>query len=296
MTASNGQLSGVLIEDWLAQLRLKILSSAPNLIEIFDLYASEAKFGRNYIATELDKLAPNAEVLEVGAGSLILSTQLVREGFKLTALEPTGSGFSHFNQLREIVISEARLSGCMPNLIEVSAESLDISNYFDFAFSVNVMEHVNDIELTLIKVMQSIKVGGEYKFTCPNYVFPYEPHFNIPTVISKSFTEKIFSKRIYSCKNILDPQGLWDSINWITVPKLRSFAKNNSVISLKLRTDLFNEMINRTIGDEEFSKRRSPFIKRLLSLVIKLKVNRVVQHIPAIFQPVIDCSFIKSEQ
>jgi SAM-dependent methyltransferase len=296
VTAFNAQLSGLFIEDWLAQLRLRILSSGPNLIEIFDLYASEAKFGRNYIASELGKLEPNAEVLEVGAGSLILSTQLVREGFKLTALEPTGSGFSHFNQLREIVMNEAKLSGCMPNLIEISAESLNISNHFNFVFSVNVMEHVNDIELTIIKVMQSIKPGGEYKFTCPNYIFPYEPHFNIPTVISKSLTEKLFSKRIYSRKEILDPKGLWDSINWITVTRLRSFAKKSRALSLKLRTDLFNEMIIRTVSDEEFSKRRSPFIKRLLSLVIKLRVNRVVQHIPAIFQPVIDCSFIKSEQ
>jgi SAM-dependent methyltransferase len=295
VTASNTQLSELFIEDWVAQLRLKILSSAPNLIEIFNLYASEAKFGRNYIAGELDKLAPNAEVLEVGAGSLILSTQLVREGFKLTALEPTGSGFGHFNQLREIVINEAKLSGCMPNLIEISAENLNISNHFDFAFSVNVMEHVNDIELTLIKVIQSIKVGGEYKFTCPNYIFPYEPHFNIPTVISKPFTEKIFSKRIYSHKKILDPKGLWDSINWITVTRLRSFAKKSRALSLKLRTDLFNEMIIRTVSDEEFSKRRSPFIKLIINLIIKLKVNRMAHYIPATFQPVIDCSFIKSE-
>lgn len=294
MTAPNAQLSGLLIEDWLAQLRIKILSSAPNLIEIFDLYASEAKFGRNYIARELDKLAPNAEVLEVGAGSLILSTQLVREGFKLTALEPTGSGFGHFNQLREIVINEAKLSGCMPNLIEISAENLNISNHFDFAFSVNVMEHVNNIEVTLIKVMQSIKISGEYKFTCPNYIFPYEPHFNIPTVISKSLTEKLFSKRIYNHKKIPDPHGLWDSINWITVTKLTTFAKKNSAFSLKLRTDLFNEMINRTVSDEEFSKRRPPLLRHIFSLIVKLKVNHLAQYIPAMLQPVIDCSFIKS--
>jgi SAM-dependent methyltransferase len=292
--ATRTQLSRLSIEDWIAQLRLKVLFSAPDLIELFDLYASEAKFGRNYISSELDKLEQDAAVLEVGAGSLILSTQLVREGFKLTALEPIGSGFSHFNQLREIVVNKAKLNGCMPRMMEMTAEQLDITNNFDFAFSVNVMEHVNNIEVTLIKVMQSIKIGGEYKFTCPNYIFPYEPHFNIPTVISKSLTEKLFSKRIYNHKKIPDPHGLWDSINWITVTKLASFAKKNSAFSLTLRTGLFNEMINRAVSDEEFSKRRPPLLRHIFSLIVRLKINHLAQYIPAMLQPVIDCSFIKS--
>ncbi|MFZ2539282.1 MAG: hypothetical protein WAX04_10325, partial [Oscillospiraceae bacterium] len=125
MTSRNTCKSDLSIDYWVEQLRLNVLSNAPDLIELFDLYASEAKFGRKYISGELNKLKHGAEILEVGAGTLILSTQLAREGYNLTALEPTGSGFSHFNQLREIVVNASRLENCIPNLIEISAENLE---------------------------------------------------------------------------------------------------------------------------------------------------------------------------
>jgi hypothetical protein len=42
-------------------------------------------------------IALGAAVLEIGAGSLLLNCQLMKEGFAITTLEPLGAGFSDFS-------------------------------------------------------------------------------------------------------------------------------------------------------------------------------------------------------
>ena len=65
--------------------------------------------------------------------------------FAVTALEPIGKGFSHFVRMQELVLERARALGCMPRILNQSAEQLAEPDGFDFAFSVNVMEHVQDV-------------------------------------------------------------------------------------------------------------------------------------------------------
>ena len=168
----------------------------------------------------LGGLRPGAKVLEVGAGSLLLSCQLMREGFDVTALEPTGEGFSHFDQMRQMVLDKARSHGCCPTILDLPAERLAAVNCFDYAFSVNVMEHVDDVARVLETVGKSLTVGASYRFTCPNYLFPYEPHFNIPTFFSKQLTERLLGRKIFDSQRVPDPSGTWKSLNWINVVKV----------------------------------------------------------------------------
>ena len=62
------------------------VNNHPEMLSVFEIYAAEAMFGRRYISAEIDRLRPEAKILEIGAGSFLLSCQLVREGFKVTAL------------------------------------------------------------------------------------------------------------------------------------------------------------------------------------------------------------------
>jgi 2-polyprenyl-3-methyl-5-hydroxy-6-metoxy-1,4-benzoquinol methylase len=71
------------IDFWLNNLRAKVLDSLPEQIDMFEIYAGQAKFGRAYIDPNLQQLEAGSSILEIGAGSLILSTQLAREGFKV---------------------------------------------------------------------------------------------------------------------------------------------------------------------------------------------------------------------
>jgi SAM-dependent methyltransferase len=281
------------IEWWLAQLRVAFLASAPELLSLFDTYAAEAAFGRRYIAQDLRRLQPGAALLEVGAGSMLLSCQLVREGFDVTALEPTGSGFTHFDRMREVILRLATDQACVPRILASTGEALVEMACFDYAFSVNVMEHVADVERTLANVGRSLKPSAVYHFTCPNYLFPYEPHFNIPTFFSKRLTFMLLGDRILSRTSIPDPIGLWQSLNWIGVLQIRSMSKRLLGLQVSFNNGLLASTLERIASDPSFAARRSPFARKAILLLVRCRLHRLVTYIPAVLQPIMDCRIQK---
>lgn len=285
--------SQLTIAEWLAELRTSFNNTKPELLSLFETYAAEAIFGRSYIASELASLPSGAKILEIGAGSLLLSCQLCREGFQVTALEPIGIGFSHFKQMRQIVIDRAATLGCLPRNLNISAETLTEKNTFDFAFSVNVMEHVDDISQVITNVSRSLKVGAAYRFTAPNYLFPYEPHFNIPTLFSKQLTEKILGQKIFSNRNLSDPAATWRSLNWVNVFQIRKIGRRLSGIQITFNRHFFIASIERLGSDINFASRRSPVVRKLLLFLLKYQLHQLLQFIPAEFQPTIDCRLQK---
>jgi SAM-dependent methyltransferase len=282
-----------LIEHWLSDVRTHFVDVAPELVALFDIYAAEAIFGRGYIALDLEQLEPDAKVLEIGAGSLLLSCQLVREGFQVTSLEPTGSGFSHFDKMRQVVLERAVTLGCQPRVIDQTAETLAEHDCFAYAFSVNVMEHVDDVGCVAINVGNSLIVGASYRFTCPNYCFPYEPHFNIPILFSKRFTEKMFRHQISGCKNISDPAGTWESLNWISVVQVKNIVKGLPWLRATFNRRLLVSTLERMAFDRNFSDRRSPLVRSMLLILVRLRLHKLLRYIPAMLQPIMDCKLQK---
>ncbi len=281
------------IEWWLADVRSFFVDAAPELLSLFDTYAAEATFGRRYISSDLEHLQSGAKLLEIGAGSLLLSCQLVREGFQVTALEPIGAGFSHFGQMRQIVLRRAVALGCMPQIMNVVAEALTERNCFDYAFSINVMEHVNDVVSVVANVGTSLTDGASYRFTCPNYLFPYEPHFNIPTLFSKRLTERVLGRKIHFCMKMPDPTGTWKSLNWINVVQVGKIARQLPGLKATFNRSLLVTTLERIVFDTDFASRRSPVIRKLLLLMVRLRVHQLLQFVPAILQPIIDCRLQK---
>lgn len=284
------------IECWLLEVRSQFVNAAPELLPLFDTYAAEALFGRRYIDSDLECLRPGAKVLEVGAGSLLLSCQLMREGFDVSALEPVGDGFSHFDQMRQLVLVEAHSRGCCPKIIDMPAEALDAVNRFDYAFSVNVMEHVNDVASVIEKVGKSLAGGAGYRFTCPNYLFPYEPHFNMPTLFSKRLTERMLGRMIFASRNVTDPSGTWKSLNWINVVQIKRVVRGVSGLRVVFNRSMFPSTLERIASDTEFAGRRSPTIRGLILLLVRLRLHFLFGLIPAALQPIIDCRIEKSAE
>ncbi len=276
------------IKHWLADLRACFISDAPELISLFDTYSEEATFGRRYIESDLKSLKPDSRILEVGAGSLLLSCQLVREGFHVTSLEPIGIGFSHFKKMRQIVIDRATSLECAPEMLNIDAETLDRHNCYDYAFSVNVMEHVHNVDLVLDNVVKSLVIGASYRFTCPNYYFPYEPHFDIITLFSKSLTEKLYRSKILDCERMNNPLELWESLNWINVSKIAKIANRNSSVKVSFYRKLTVSAFERISLDPMFAKRRSYIVRKIILFLVVIKLHKIFQFIPAMFQPVID--------
>ncbi|KJS01677.1 MAG: hypothetical protein VR65_07975 [Desulfobulbaceae bacterium BRH_c16a] len=279
---------------WLADVRGHFIEAEPDLLPLFEVYAAEAAFGRGYIASDLKHLQPGAKVLEVGAGSLLLSCQLVREGFQVTGLEPTGLGFSHFEQMRQIILARAAALGCLPRVIGIGAEVFVENSNFDYAFSVNVMEHVDDVGKVVANVARSLAVGGSYRFSCPNYLFPYEPHFNIPTLFSKRITERLFRKRILSIKTIPDPSGTWKSLNWINVLQIRKIVQRLPELRVTFERYLLVVILERIACDPIFACRRSPAIRNVILILVRLRMHLFFRFIPTEIQPIIDCRLEKT--
>ncbi|CAB3637765.1 class I SAM-dependent methyltransferase [Trinickia soli] len=280
-------------EAFLSPLREHVRQGTPELLSTFDEYAEEARFGHALLTESLQGMPRSAEILEVGAGALMLSCMLARDGFRVTAVEPVGDGFSHLAKLQCVVIDYARAHGAAPDLLRLPGEALAIVDRFDYAFSVNVMEHVGDVARVLEKVYASLKPGGTYRFICPNYAFPYEPHFNIPTLFSRKLTERVMSRRIMTSKNVVDPAGTWASLNWITVGQVRSICRERLRTNPAFDRRIFDVYLSRMLSRDQFTERRGRLFSRVLSGLGRLRLTALAALIPVRWLPVMDCRVVR---
>ncbi len=282
------------MQEWMSEVRNFINQENPKLSFIAETYINEAIYGRQLIADNLNQLNLESKLLEVGAGSMLLSTQLVREGRNVTALEPVGVGFSHFNQLQKLVLDLASIHNIKPVIININAENLNEVSAYDFAFSINVMEHVQSVDGVIKQVVNSLRVNACYRFICPNYFFPYEPHFNIPILLNKKITEKILRNKIYNNKSMPDAKGVWDSLNWISVSQIRRITESLTNLSVTFNKEIISITINRLVSDNQFSLRRSALIIGAGKVMLSLKFDRMFELMPVNILPVIDCTIVKN--
>lgn len=277
------------MEPWLQSVRTHVAQHAPEILALLDTYAGEARHGRGYIAPDLRSLPSRVQVLEIGAGSLLLSCQLVREGYRVQALEPVSQGFSHFNRLQELVLECARAQACAPVLLRCSAEQLVLEDCVDYAFSINVMEHVDDVGSAIRRIARALRPGARYRFTCPNYLFPYEPHFHTLTLFSKSLTERFLGGRLFNRTDMPDPVGTWKSLNWITVPGVARLVDRVPGLESHFGRRLLVSTVERVATDPQFSARHAGWLRACLLVMMRLRLHRLLGWVPAIAQPIMDC-------
>lgn len=277
-------------ETLISDIRANMLKENEDLLESFDIYAQEARFSRFVFDSDIKKLIPGASILEVGAGMMLLSCQLKKEGFNVTALEPLGEGFSHFAHLQRLVKSYAVEHKIEPVYLECGAESLQKIKEFDYAFSSNVMEHVDNIGEALEQIYLSLKPGSMYRFICPNYAFPYEPHFNMPTLGGKKLTERLMWRRIEGDTKLPDPVGTWKSLNWITPRMVKRICRDRLGITPQFDSDIFNKYLERALDDPLFQQRRGGRISGFLRILNSVGLLKLVKLLPIQWLPVMDCS------
>jgi len=282
------------LESLIVDLHQRVLEVASDLLSLFNIYAGDARFGASVIAPDVHHLSSSGQILEIGAGILLLSCHLQREGYAVTAVEPVGRGFSHLDRLRKIVLDYASEGGFAPTLFTIRAEDLEFMSEFDYAFSINVMEHVEDVAVVLRRVLAAIRPGGRHRFLCPNYLFPYEPHFNIPTLFSKALTEHLLGKYIHSSQSVVDPEGTWMSLNWISVSQVRRICCKELGMEPVFDHSVFYRFIQRALHDNDFQRRRAPMILSVLHALDRLGMTRLLLRIPVICQPAMDCVIVRA--
>lgn len=280
----NNQSLTSLIDD----IRLGLKDERENLLTLFDIYANEAVFGREWLDEDLRNLPAGSEVLEIGAGMMLLACQLVREGYVVTALEPVGEGFSHFHHLQQYVLEYATAHGFAPAILPCPGEELAQKNHYAFAYSLNVMEHVTDVSAVIERVYAALAPGGEYHFLCPNYAFPYETHFSMPTFGTKALTWRLMKDRVLNSK-LEDAMGLWKSLNWITVAKVKCICDKLLIKNIIFSTRIMQTYIGRAFTDVQFQARHGRVIRYMLLVLRRLGMLSLIQWIPARFMPVMDC-------
>ncbi len=269
-----------------------LASVRPDFVEYFKIFADEALFARSWLDEDLKTLAKGSSILEVGAGLMIMSAILVKEGWRVFALEPVGQGFSMFEKLQAIIHPYLVSKGIAPEVISLPIETFKREKAFDYAFSVNVMEHIDDVKLGINNVVSALKFESAYRFTCANYHFPYETHFNIPTLFTKSLTERLLGRIIFNSKRCKDPVGTWRSLNWITVTQVKKICKKLPV-TLDFNKNILKSTLERAVADKQFSARRSNVVIYLIRIIVFLRLHKVTNLFPVELFPLLDCKITR---
>lgn len=277
------------IASWLDGAHVHLRDAAPDLASLVSDYVGEAHFGATVIAGDLAALPAGARILEVGAGAMLLSCALRGVGYLVTAVEPVGSGFSHMARLRELVLDYARQRGHVPELLAIPAEALDGVGAFDYAFSINVMEHVNDVGRVLQRVWYALRPGGAYRFVCPNYRFPFEPHFGIPAIGTKALTWRLFRSRILASRVVVDPVGTWTSLNWITVARVRRICQHEFGVRPTFDREVTYRFLRRAVDDPSFQRRHGTVMRALARALDATGLTALVRLVPVSVQPAMSC-------
>jgi 2-polyprenyl-3-methyl-5-hydroxy-6-metoxy-1,4-benzoquinol methylase len=269
-----------------------ISNQFPELLNLFLTYQNEALAARRLLHTNLVDLKSGSEILEIGGGIVALATQLASEGFRVTSVEPIGEGFTGISSIMQIFLDIAKEEGLELNLIQAPIEECSFLDNFDFIFSINVMEHLSDPYSVLLQMEDALKPGGTYRFFCPNYDFPYEPHFGKWIFARKN--QAFYLKPIFlsaSKIDLIDSFGLYQSINYLTLRKLSLFSRENG-LSFKINKNAFHEILIRSIVDSGLQDRHTSLYKAVLILE-KLGLLRLAKYFPPSFQPIIDISIVK---
>lgn len=215
-----------------------------------------------------------ARLLEVGAGLGLASVVMSALGFRVLALEPGGIGFES-NMAASSYTSMTNITRI--EVVSDTAEEVDFPHgtQFDVIYSNNVLEHVGNFDRAIKNLLPFLADHGVMIHSCPNYQFPFEPHFGLPLLpLAPRLTQVVLPRSIRE-------SGLWRSLNFVTVRTVRrSLQGSNYEVRFKRGTML--KSFSRLRTDGEFAKRHAflagmaankvvyGLMKRLLTLPVGL--------------------------
>jgi SAM-dependent methyltransferase len=246
---------------------------------MYERFVNEARFG----LSRLQPFLPSSDlesfdVLEVGAGSCLLSAYLASQGLRVTALEPLGSEFNFFTDLQTRVIDFCRRREIPLQLIRTSAEQLGLVGDFDVVFTINALEHMRDPLRSIDNMYRALKPGGTLLVHCPNYTIPLDTHFNVLLVTrSKSFNAWLYRSRIARYP------GVWNELNFIRYIDIRRHLEARK-IQFKFNRSIARDLVIRLFSDPIFAQRMPPVLHAVCAMLSRLGLSNRLDLIPARFQ------------
>jgi len=258
--------------------------------EYFKLCDEEAGFGFSEIAPLIAARGGRGlRCLEIGSGPGLLLGRLQSQfpECRFEGIEPVGSGFGKTEAPLAIIAARANLA-----IHRCGYEQFQGENTYDIIFSINVFEHVASWRDYLTRTYTWLSAGGSSIALCPNYAFPWEPHFRIPIVLNKPTTHRLFARTIAAYERDHDYAGLWASLNFVRKHEVLAFAR---AANLDLRCDeaVMRRMFARLFTDPAFATRQRR-LAALAKLLYRIGLTRVMEW-PAVrlFAPFMALSLTK---
>ena len=203
------------------------------------------------LSIQIDKF-PNQLIVGTGTGGLCVA--LKQCGVKsLKGIEPNPRAL-------EIAQSKADLAGYGRLAFENGvAEALPYADQsFDFIHCITVLEHVEDVEKSLLEMYRVLKPNGMIYLHTPNYRFPREGHLKIPVPL---FLGKTFSKLFLSIMR--RPAEFLDHLNFVNERQINQILKKHK-FDTYFRIFRTDNRITQQISTIQTGK--SKFISALYSL------------------------------
>jgi SAM-dependent methyltransferase len=259
------------------------------LLKGFATYYEESRFGLELLIDDLIELNDHTRILEIGSGIGLLSRYLASKGFQVTSIDPAGEGFGMMTRLQEHVGKHFDSKESSFQFYNSTIEDFNPSAQYDYIFSINVFEHIEDPLHGLRKIDSLLGIDGLARIITPNYGIPYEPHFHIPIFFSKKFTYLIFRSRIRFF-NCFDPIGLWKSLNWVSICKVNRMLIQESIPGI-FSLNASNLYFKRLSRDDQFLVRKGAGFK-----FVALRLKFLLNFLPLWLYPVLDLRIAKSRQ
>jgi SAM-dependent methyltransferase len=237
-----------------------------------DTYLNECRVALDLVEPYL---GDRPRMLEVGAGIGAFSAFLAQEGFEVVAIEPAGPGFDIMRLLRDAI--DRQLDGLDRPIFDAGVDEIPGGlEPFDLVFSVHVLEHVPSVDTAIASIQAQLAAGGTSVHVCPNYAFPFDPHFGIPLVPGRpAATRHLLSAAVRD-------SGMWQSLNFVTAGQVRRSARRMG-LAVSFRPGLLGEMVDRLDSDPVFRGRHRQLV-RITDLVFnRLRLRSLLDRWPARF-------------
>lgn len=215
----------------------------------------------------------NKKLLEIGAGvGTFLITARTKYQIDAFGVEPSKDEFSPFNEISLSLLEEYNL----PKDIVIAGAAEDLpfdDNSFDFIYSTNVLEHVQNPELVLKESIRVLRPGGYLQFVIPNYFSFWEGHYGMlwPCITNK-FIAKLYAKitgknpAYIDTLQLISPQYLKKSLSEV----------KNKVEIVNWGKDIFKKRLTTGNYTDWASLQK---IRPIISLVQNLKISSLIANI-----------------
>ena len=247
----------------------------------------------NSLPEILDEISKEDNVLDVGCGAGFIINYLNLLGYKAEGFDK----YLYDSKTRAInlfINKEEKFNDC-------SIAEFKPNKKYDLIFLNNVIEHLNDWKKDIDHLNGLLSSTGRIILLFPNYNFPLEPHFMIPTFINKNLTYHIFKKKINRFEDKNQKVGLWKSLNFIKPQDIKGFYRKKSY-DVSFDKEHFSRLVIRTIkvNRNKSSQHGNNILRNLLVIIgqifINLRIVFLFKYLPLRLHPFVKLTVKRYEK